>query len=1009
MRRVSQPSPRDRRLAALFVASGFTALAYQVLLSRYVQLVSGVTAYAISALLVAFLLGMAIGSWLGGRWADRVALPLRFYAVAEGLVGLYCLSFPLLFPVLQQGYLALVGRGAAAALGPDTLRFLLGVSAFLVPSLLIGATTPAFARAVTARGGDSAAQLVRLYGWNTLGGALGALLTAYWTVPVLGMRGGLALMALLNALVCAGAWRWAEPVAPPSGGSTAPAGDVAARRAGVWALLAVAFGTGFATFALEVTWTHLLAVLIGNSVYAFGLMLGCLLLGLYLASLLARGLVRRRGGDLDGIGLSLCGASLAVLGTLGLWDRAPRIFLLLSAAGPTFLLLESVRFVVCLALMGLPTVLLGTAFPLILSRAGKEAGVASRVGRLYAVNTVGAVLGAVLAPYVLLRQLGSLESLRLLGCLVGLFGALGLVGLGRQRLRLALAGTSVAVVALGWGWPVRWDLGQLSSAASIYLGRSESASGRLAFVREDPTGGLVTVVERAGVKTLLTNGKFEGDDDAEVPVQHRLANIPTLFTAGRERALVIGLGSGVTLAALAAHGFEETVCAEISRPIVEAARREFSHVNGGVAQGRPGVRLVLEDGRTLLAERPERYDVVSVEVTTIWFAGVGNVYSREFYGSVARRLRQGGVLLQWFPAHHLSPRNLYLVVNTVRSVFPYVSVWMHRHQGFVVASLQPQAVDLRSVREDQARPAMQPFLAELESGSPLQLLSDLVVSDRDADRFLDSMAELLYLGRDVVSTDTWPTLEYETPRDVLAHFSYFQNRGLLARFRSQAPPPLRGQPTREEAALARAAFVRDWDRSALTSLASAWDETRGQASIASWMVDVVGPSPQGAGPSPPLADLLSLAGGSWRCAPPGPPLRPSLVPLRLGRVAGRTLRGSPEAVIDLNSSPDLGRGFWAGMAGGHPVEIELEVDGPQVSAVELALEVPPGEEVIARLLGRGRDGRWRPLGRGRVAAGDCAAWRLELPRPTALQALRVAFQASSPGADLGLHEIRVEP
>ena len=142
-----------------------------------------------------------------------------------------------------------------------------------------------------------------------------------------------------------------------------------------------------------------------------------------------------------------------------------------------------------------------------------------------------------------------------------------------------------------------------------------------------------------------------------------------------------------------------------------------------------------------------------------------------------------------------------MVVNTVRSVFPHVSVWNHRHQGFVVASNEPLAVDLVPCARTWRGRACRPYLRELRSGSPLELLGDLVVTDGDADRFLDGMAELLFASRGLVSTDVWPALEYETPKDILSNFLYFQNRAIFRRFRSRALPlPRRAVPGR---ALAR--------------------------------------------------------------------------------------------------------------------------------------------------------------------------------------------------------------
>jgi hypothetical protein len=292
--------------------------------------------------------------------------------------------------------------------------------------------------------------------------------------------------------------------------------------------------------------------------------------------------------------------------------------------------------------------------------------------------------------------------------------------------------------------------------------------------------------------------------------------------------------------------------------------------------------------------------------------------------------------------HHLSARNLYLVVNTARAAFPYVSVWTHRHQGFVVASNEPLSVDLASVRSDVARPAMQPYLRELVSGSPLELLADLAVTDTDQDRFLDAMAELLLTKRSVVATDTWPVLEYEAPKDILSNFSYFQNRATLRRFRSTKPFPFRGTPTPQEAGLAEAAFSHGWnDPTALARLASVWERVPELSAAMSRFVldeltgeDVAGATtdPVGAfrGGAPALARIMAHAGGAMRCeSATGQVATAQRVPLTVTGSIGLSLEPTgPEAALDGFANPDFAEG-WRVRPDGLPPRLDLAFDRPR--------------------------------------------------------------------------------
>ncbi len=436
--------------------------------------------------------------------------------------------------------------------------------------------------------------------------------------------------------------------------------------------------------------------------------------------------------------------------------------------------------------------------------------------------------------------------------------------------------------------------------------------------------------------------------------------------------------------------------------------------------------MIQEDGRSVLLESPDRYDVITVEVSSIWFAGVGAIYSTEFYELASSRLRREGVLLQWFPIHHLSARNLFIVVNTVRSVFPYVSLWTHRHQAFVVASNEPLRLDLQSVRDDQQRKGMEPYLRELPSGSPLELLSDLVVTDTDIDRFLDSMSVLLRTKRNVVSTDTWPTLEYETPKDVLENFSYFQNRATFQRFRSTAPFAFRGKPKAIERALQRAAFARGWnDPRALARLAEIWAQEPELSDAASeWLFDeLTGENAFGADfGSDPLSELrdqldalrglVASAGTVTSCEPmPSFVSRVSYTPLHVTGTSGESLDSTlPEDALDGIFDPELGKG-WRVRPDGRPVQLDVGFEAPtSVRSVRMIVRPVDGSVARSRLLGRDENGAWHPLASASqeddIACQSARVYELSDDAPR-LVGLRVVVQGEGNSFRIALHELWV--
>src|SRR6185436_5051518 len=203
--------------------------------------------------------------------------------------------------------------------------------------------------------------------------------------------------------------------------------------------------------------------------------------------------------------------------------------------------------------------------------------------------------------------------------------------------------------------------------------------------REDVRGGVTTVARSGALTTLYTNGKFQCDDGPEMPAQRRFAHFPSLFVAREGRALVVGLGTGTTLGTIAAYPWRRIDVAEISPSIVEASRRFFSGPSL-FALDDPRVHLELNDGRNLLLVASEPYDLITIELTSVWFAGAASLYSREFYELVRARLTESGVLQQWVQLHHLRRQELAVIVRTLRAEFPHVALFLGGAQGILVAS-----------------------------------------------------------------------------------------------------------------------------------------------------------------------------------------------------------------------------------------------------------------------------------------------------------------------------------
>jgi spermidine synthase len=326
----------------------------------------------------------------------------------------------------------------------------------------------------------------------------------------------------------------------------------------------------------------------------------------------------------------------------------------------------------------------------------------------------------------------------------------------------------------------RWDLVKLTSGANVYFESGPEPDG-IEMVREDVHGGVTTVVRSGDILTLYTNGKFQGNNGYELQAQRAFAHIPCLLAERHERAFTIGLGTGTTAGTLAAYPFRSIEVAEISPAIAFAAQTYFANINGKVFTD-PRFALINEDGRNALLVSTKRYDVIGIEISSIWFAGAGNLYSREFYAIVRGRLAPGGVLQQWVQFHHIRRRELASVLATVRSVFSHAALYAHGNQGIIVAGERPLSMSRARADALAARPSVAALLDGAELGD---LAGDLLVTDEALDRFVaDSAKEAQVSLEGLWSTDDNLYLEYATPKNNVAGMpSIEQTIDMVARYR----------------------------------------------------------------------------------------------------------------------------------------------------------------------------------------------------------------------------------
>jgi spermidine synthase len=722
-------------LLALFFCSGACALTYQVLWLRLLALVFGVTVHAASTVLTAFMTGLAVGSVLAGPLLRRVGRPLLIFGVAEILVGLFAAATPFELDAAAFIYERLY-RAAPDSLGVLTLaRFVSSFVVLLLPTVLMGLTLPALSASTMVRERRFGSRLGALYAINTAGAVTGAVLTGFVLIGGIGIRKSFLLAASVNVAVGVVALlmrrRDTGPdVAPRTNQEPRPAETTPPSLAGVVAIVIVI--SGLAALALEVIWFRMLAQFLDATTYAFTTMLATVLAGIAAGGGLASRLLRR---DRDWT-LWLCALQLGT----GVAVIASAAFLSWSYAAGW----RTSAPVAASAAAILPAALMmGLSFPTALRAAIGAAAVSDgaatgrRVGRLYALNVGGAVVGAVLGGFVLLPWLGTRHALIAAASLyVGSGCLLGLRARSRRQIVLvaSLGAITFAFVAARVPDPF---------AAAF---ERRHGAGMSELWRYDGLQTAVSVRASQARRVLYLDGVHQADDGPEMVRLHRtIGHLPMVLHASPADALVVGLGGGATAGAVSRYPGVRVQVVELSEG-VRRAGPFFAHVSYDVLRS-PNVRLRVDDGRNFLLLSGEKFDVITADIIKPHHAGAGHLYSREYFRLVRGALKENGIALQWIGDR--SGMQYRLIMRTFLDVFPEATLWCDG--SLMTGSLGPLRIHPSTLPTRRAAPETRAALDEVGLADFATLTSWHTAGAREMKRFV---------GDGPILTDDRPLVEY---------------------------------------------------------------------------------------------------------------------------------------------------------------------------------------------------------------------------------------------------------
>jgi spermidine synthase len=791
-----------------FFLSGIAGLVYEVLWVRIFGKVIGSAPLAVASVLTVFMAGLALGSYIASQKVDRIHTKgdlLWLYGLLECGIGVYGLLLPFFVKYVKPLYVLLYSRLFDNFWLYNLCSFIVCCVLLLLPVMMMGATLPVLTRFFVRQMNNLGQRVGVLYGVNTIGAAVGVVLAGFFMLERLGLWGTILVVACVNLSVgvfCAVLGKKVPRFQTDRVGNTKatvpeiqPAGSDIHSHRDIRLALAVFALSGFCAMGYQVIWTRLLGLLIAPTTYAFSLVVGTFIIGLAIGNVLF-GRVADRVKDLMSLlaltQIAAAGFALAASQFLGdsQFFFAKLLFTLQDSFGKAMV----VQFLVIFFILFWPTLLLGATFPIVNKiYATTLSGLGRSIGRAYAVNTVGAVLGSFAAGFILIPFWGKEGGL---STLVSAQAALAFIVFGtilkgrssKPRHWAALCLLGVASIGLVYSYP-RWNRDLLSYGRyqipreltqhfrrtgwleSVWQGKkilNKYQQGREVVFYGDGIGGFTTVekhIDSMGTirYTLLNSGKPDATSHDDAATQALLAHIPLIFHPSPDNVMILGLGSGMTAGEVLHYPVARVDVLEINEQVIKAARF-FNDWNNRFSED-PRIRLIVQDGRNHLLLSRMHYDVVISEPSNPWMAGMASLYTKESFETIKDHLNDDGIFIQWVNAGRMDWQTLAMIGKTFGTVFPNSLMMVSPIGGggadFFFVGVKGDTPLRLSVADRNLSFASRSKIMRL---ADVRLLFHLILTDRVAEMFEDG----------VIHSDNRPHLEFAAPRHLYASSRGFE-------------------------------------------------------------------------------------------------------------------------------------------------------------------------------------------------------------------------------------------
>ena len=727
-----------------FLLSGVSGLIYEVVWTRMLTYVFGGTTLAVSTVLTAFLGGLALGSYFGGKFIDKYKKPLLIYGVLELAIGFYGLLVPTIF---SHEFLAPVWQNIVQLFEnfqfvSYLVRFVIATALLAIPTVFMGATLPVLSRYLTnVRSDMTSFNVGALYTINTAGAILGAFSAGFIFLPSFGVNSSVYIAAFINLVLAAAvillAFLNKKVQADTPVTTSADQGDLETIvgksqeqiPTKLIKLTMIAFVvSGFVALTFEVVWTRTLTLVFGSSTYAFATMLVTFLAGLTIGTAVMTKLQEKIERPVFWAGAILCGVAASGFLTACMFNELPWMFLSQAQKLPTdvetgWFLQTMHRFFISSAVMFPPTILSGMMFPLVIRiYAARPDHIGESVGKLYSLNTLGAILGSFASGFIFIPLFGifgsgihtTIKLVILVALGMGLYliynDVLNNKTLSEKQVKIS---TSWVYLAIGIGifanliLMPQWDKSIMTTGVAIYhslsyknlskeqffnLFKIENSNEKIKFYKE----GLTTVVSitadpNTNTTLLKNNGKVDagvptdgvGPSQADMITQVLLGQLPLLLHKGKpESALVVGLGSGCTTGSVVrAPSIKSVKVCEIEKAVIDGDKYFEPPLNESPLGGNGSplnktrnplaekIKAIHTDGRNYLLTTKEKFDIIISQPADPWVSGASQLFTQEFWTLGAKHLKKNGLFVEWIQLYSITPEYLGVLINTFKQSF----------------------------------------------------------------------------------------------------------------------------------------------------------------------------------------------------------------------------------------------------------------------------------------------------------------------------------------------------